>query len=141
MTNPLIGKTLARVLVAQDRGGIKFVLDDGTEIVAACDGDCCSYTWIEHVEAPALPATVTAVEDIDLPETEPHRGTHGPDATDSVAFYGLKITTSAGHLIIDYRNDSNGYYGGSLVWPEDYHYGGVYGQNGLGTLVVWQEVK
>lgn len=32
-----------------------------------------------------------------------------------VAYYGLKITTEKGRAVIDYRNDSNGYYGGSLM--------------------------
>ncbi len=36
-----------------------------------------------------------------------------------------------GACVIDYRNESNGYYGGDLVWPGKAHhfYGGVYGQN------------
>ena len=48
---------------------------------------------------------------------------------DGVA-YGVKITTDKGHIVIDYRNASNGYYGGNLSWPDDsYFYGGVHGQN------------
>jgi hypothetical protein len=31
--------------------------------------------------------------------------------------------------VIDYRNESNGYYGGELCWPDDHFYGGVHGQN------------
>jgi hypothetical protein len=47
-----------------------------------------------------------------------------------IAFYGLKITTDKGDIIIDYRNSSNGYYGGNLSWPNDnYFYRGVFGQN------------
>jgi hypothetical protein len=128
--NPLIGKTLKEVVVAKDRTAIKFVLDGGEEVVAYCDADCCSYTWIEHVELPTLPAVVLAVADIDMPAASPPGGKNGPESTEEVAFYGLRVTTSTGHLVIDYRNDSNGYYGGSLTWPgNDYHYGGVYGQN------------
>jgi hypothetical protein len=48
---------------------------------------------------------------------------------DVVAYYGLKVTTDKGEMVVDYRNDSNGYYGGSLTWPGQSHYGGVYGQN------------
>ncbi len=45
-------------------------------------------------------------------------------------YYGCKITTDKGHIIIDYRNESNGYYGGDIVWPDDRSfYGGVFGQN------------
>ncbi len=45
----------------------------------------------------------------------------GPDTSkyresfDSVIYYGVKFTTTAGRCTIDYRNDSNGYYGGSLT--------------------------
>lgn len=30
---------------------------------------------------------------------------------------GFKVTTDKGVIVIDYRNASNGYYGGSLSWP------------------------
>lgn len=126
MKNVLVGKTIQAVYLSQDREAIKFVLDNGDEVIARCDGDCCSYTWIESVELPSLPAHVRSAEDVDLPETASVHET----SVDCVAYYGLKLVTSTGHLIIDYRNNSNGYYGGSLVWPGDYFYGGVYDQNG-----------
>ena len=34
---------------------------------------------------------------------------------DCLRFYGLKVTTEKGRATIDYRNNSNGFYGGSLV--------------------------
>ena len=52
-----------------------------------------------------------------------------PSASDELALYGLKLATDKGDLVLDYRNESNGYYGGNLSWPGEYHYGGVYGQN------------
>lgn len=127
-TNPLIGKTITAIEIAEDREALRFVLADG-ELIVQVDADCCSYTWIEDVELPALgfPALVTAVEELDMPEkTEPSKFHEGPDV---LAFYGCKITTDRGEIVIDYRNDSNGYYGGSLTWPGRDHYGGVYGQN------------
>jgi hypothetical protein len=130
---------LREVYVSGDRMALKFVVDEGEEIIARCDADCCSYTWVEGVEMCRLPATVKEVEDIAMPEVgEPGKqGGKHHGGTYSVAFYGLKITTSRGHIVIDYRNDSNGYYGGSLSWPGDrYFYGGVHGQND-GTLANW----
>lgn len=50
-------------------------------------------------------------------------------------FYGFKLQTEKGDVVIEYRNSSNGYYGGDLVWPpadgedSDYFYGGVFDQN------------
>lgn len=125
--NPLIGKTITGIEIAADRQALRFALTDG-EMVVDVDADCCSYTWIEHIELPALgfPALVTAVDDLDMPEGAASTFHEDPDV---LAFYGCKISTDRGEIVIDYRNDSNGYYGGSLSWPGDYHYGGVYGQN------------
>ncbi len=126
-TNPLIGKTITAIEIAEDRQALRFLLADG-EMIVGTDADCCSYTWVEHVELPALglPALVTAVEDLDMPEGAASTFHTDPD---SLQFYGCKISTDRGEIVIDYRNDSNGYYGGSLLWPGEYHYGGVFGQN------------
>lgn len=124
--NQLIGKTITAIEIAEDQKALRFVLTDG-ECVVNVDGDCCSSTWIEHIELPALgfPAQVVSVEDLNM--SRPDEGEHGDSVT---AFYGCKVTTDRGEIVIDYRNESNGYYGGNLAWPhEDYYYGGVHGQN------------
>lgn len=114
----LVGKILSKVDLAADKKAIRFTVDDET-VIAKCDGDCCSSTWIESVEMPAggLPAKILAATNLDLPSQE------------NIRFYGLKLTTDKGDLVLDYRNESNGYYGGNLSWPGEYHYGGVFGQN------------
>lgn len=120
----LIGKTLQDVKIADDKKAILFVCDDGNHITKA-DGDCCSYTWIEHVELPALgfPCKVLSVGALDLPED-------GGDDDKVIKFYGLKLITDKGELVLDYRNSSNGHYGGNLCWPDDGCFdGGVFGQN------------
>jgi hypothetical protein len=123
----LEGKTILDIKIANDKQAIKFITDQG-EIVAKCDADCCSHTWIESVELPcAFPALVNSIENLHLRDDEEIDG-------ETIRFYGCKISTNKGDIIIDYRNSSNGYYGGSLSWPdepdeEDYFYGGVFGQN------------
>lgn len=126
----LIGKTVTEMKIAEDKQALLFVTTDG-EFIAHCDADCCSYTWIESVELPALgfPFEILEIIDLDMPEVEYDHEEH-----DVLAFYGVKIATNKGDMVIDYRNDSNGYYGGNIVWPMDegeynYFYGGVYGQN------------
>lgn len=118
----LVGKTLTQVELATDKKAIRFTVD-GETVVALCDGDCCSDTWIESVEMPAggLPALILEATDLDLPSQ--------PNGYELIQCYGLKLTTDKGDLVLDYRNESNGYYGGNLSWPGEYHYGGVYGQN------------
>lgn len=132
MTNALVGKKLAAIQIASDREALRFICEDG-EVIARCYGDCCSRTWVESVETTAmLPAVVLSVDSLALPEFD---GDKDPeirqewDGGELIRFYGCKITTDRGHVIIDYRNESNGYYGGSLGWPGDLFYGGVYGQN------------
>lgn len=138
MSNVLIGKTITGMKIAQDREAILFQTTDG-DMVVRVDADCCSYTWVEGIELPALgfPAIVSKVEDLELPETTaPSKFHSDPDV---LAFYGCKIVTDRGDIVIDYRNDSNGYYGGSLTWPGEHHYGGVYGQNN--SKEEWTEIQ
>jgi len=122
----LIGKTLTGIELTTDRKAIRFYTTDGGPILARCDGDCCSDTWVEHVSLPArgFPAVVMSASDVSMPDLGemPNR--------DVIAYYGFKLETDKGEFLIDYRNDSNGYYGGNLSWPDDeYFYGGVHGQN------------
>jgi hypothetical protein len=110
-------KVITGISLAPDRESIRFDMEDGF-IVAYVRADCCSYTWIEHVELPALgfPAQVISVKDLDMPDVGDNSEFYkDPDV---LAFYGLQIHTSRGEIVIDYRNDSNGYYGGSLEFPD-----------------------
>ena len=125
MTNVLINKTINNIKIADDKLALLFETNDGDFIVNV-EGDCCSSSWIESVELPALgfPATVVSVENIEMPDLGQ------PDEYDYIQYYGCKIVTDKGEIVIDYRNESNGYYGGSLRWPDEkYYYGGVYAQN------------
>ena len=119
-THILVGKVLTGIQIASDKKAIQFMTTDG-EVIARCDGDCCSDTWVESIECSVreFPATVTEADDIGMPDS----------GDECLAIYGFRIVTDKGHIIIDYRNESNGYYGGDLVWPGYRHYGGVHGQN------------
>jgi hypothetical protein len=135
----LVGETVVDVKVAKDKQALKFTLADGRDIIAKVDGDCCSHSWIEHIELPTeTPFKVISADSLDMNKE--------PDEKDGdyVQFYGFQIKTDKGDMIIDYRNSSNGYYGGNIWFPsrepEEYngYYGGVYGQNV--SEQEWQEV-
>jgi len=131
MSKYLVGHVIKEMKVADDGKAILFVTDK-ENVIAKMDGDCCSDTWVEHIEMVSLPALVVDVEDIDMPDL-------GSLDYESVAYYGCKITTDKGHIIIDYRNSSNGYYGGNISFPDDGHfYGGVYGQNV--SKEIWKDI-
>ena len=113
MNNPLVGKTVVKVEISTDDQALRFTCSDGTTEVAVCCADCCSHTWIEYVESPEnLLGTVRSVEDLTLKPGEDN------DDGDYEQFYGCKIYTDKGYCLIDYRNESNGYYGGNLGWDE-----------------------
>lgn len=111
--NRLVGVQIAKVEIAPDRESIVFHTNHGP-MKYVTEGDCCSRTWIEGVDDwDALFGTVTAAEEIEMPNLG-NIGTEHNHSVDQVSYYGLKITTEKGRAVIDYRNDSNGYYGGSL---------------------------
>lgn len=113
----LVGKTLKGVTKSDDGETVTFHTTEG-DVEAQSYGDCCSHTWIEGLELPALgfPALVVSVEGVSLGEKK------DPEH-ECLSLYGLKVTTDKGLLEIDFRNSSNGYYGGSLMFPGDYGYG------------------
>jgi hypothetical protein len=105
--------------ISDDRESITFHLGNGETAKANCYADCCSETWIESLdnEDALIGGTVRKVEDIEMPHLgdvpTPHH-----EYADCIAYYGLRIETDKGVCVIDYRNDSNGYYGGSLDWED-----------------------
>ncbi len=135
MSNCLVGKTITGVKMATDKEAMLFETTEGS-IVCKVDGDCCSHSWIEHVELPALgfPCVVVSMGDLDM-----NKPAQEIDY-DHIQFYGYKLITDRGEIIIDYRNSSNGYYGGNIHWPDDdYYYGGVFGQNV--SKEEWQDIQ
>ena len=124
--NILVGKVIKEIYLADDKKAIRFDLDNGEIIIARCDADCCSVTYIENIEDPEniIGNPVTSAEDIEL-----NKDDGVAEDGDVLTFYGFKIKTIKGDCIVDYRNESNGYYGGWLSWPEESFYGGVNDQN------------
>lgn len=131
----IVNKTIVSMYIASDKKALLFKFNDGSELIARTYGDCCSHSWIEHIELPTeFPAKVLSICELEL---------NIPDLTDDdyecLAFYGFKISTDKGDIVIDYRNSSNGYYGGDLVFGSEHFFGGVYGQNISNE--VWEEIK
>lgn len=108
----LLNKTIVAVAMSDNKKQMTFVTSTGPVVIYA-EGDCCSSSWFESVDDPAaLLGTVQEVEEIPMPDLG-----NQPDH-EVMRYYGLKITTEKGRAVIDYRNDSNGYYGGYLTVRE-----------------------
>jgi hypothetical protein len=117
--SPLIGRPLAGVEVIDDRGAIRFTFIDGTDQIYDAWGDCCSSTWIEHISVPP-DLYGFAIFDITEPQLPPHPATSivaDDEDGDTIQVYHTAFATSAGHILVEYRNSSNGYYGGGLRGP------------------------
>lgn len=126
MTNILVGKVLEGLKLSEDKMSICFITNEG-DIIGRCDAECCSHTWIESINSTLrrLPAFISSYEDIELNSDK-------DDESGTLQFYGIRLVTDEGEIIIDYRNESNGYYGGWMTFPGDAYgafYGGVYRQN------------
>lgn len=111
----MIGKTVVSHSLADDGSLLTLQCKDGSRIYLTPSGACCSSSWIESIDAPdALHGTIHDVEDREMPDLG-HVGTERHPSVDYVRYYGLMIATEKGRCVIDYRNDSNGYYGGWLT--------------------------
>lgn len=126
MKHILEDRIINEIYVADDKEAIKFVTDKG-DVIARMDADayCCSYTWVENIELPAkgFPCKVIETKDLDMAiDEEEVEGEY-------IKYYGFEIVTDNGSIVIDYRNSSNGYYGGNIVFDNDRFYGGVFKQN------------
>ena len=113
----LVGKTIAAVTLHPNRERLVIEFTDGTTATGTTFADCCSETWIDDLTVPvdAVGAEVLRyAESEEVPQDCPSK--NPPAWTDQVQVYNSSIVTSRGEIIIDYRNSSNGYYGGSLDW-------------------------
>ena len=120
-----IGKTLSGVSLNPEKDEITFTFTDGSSKRLGTEGDCCSSSWIEHLEAPpdVFGAVITAIDEPEMPPHDNHEclARVGEDAYgnecvhDVLAVYHTRFRTDKGDIVLEYRNDSNGYYGGSLT--------------------------
>jgi len=128
----LKGKILTKI--NWDGDSVSFHWKDGS---ARFDvfGDCCSVTWIDSFDGveDLVGKEILHVQDLTLPEMNRTYNDNGDPVPvgcgcknkdhcnpadeynhDSLALYGYRFDTLTSSATLDFRNDSNGYYGGSL---------------------------
>ena len=111
----LVGASVKKIFM--DSQHLTFETDKG-DIAFGVDGDCCSHSFFYDfygVKNLLENGEILEVVEKDLEEGErkPHQ------EYDCVACYGIQITTESKEFgkvtsVFSFRNDSNGYYGGSL---------------------------
>lgn len=114
-TAKLVGRDVTGYVLSDDNETLRLSFRDGGTEELRTESECCSITWIESIDTPEyLNGVIQEIENIDMPDRG-NIATQKRESVDEVKYYGLKITTDKGIAVIDYRNDSNGYYGGDLI--------------------------
>ena len=114
-----VDRQITGVWTNSDGRDVAFTFDDGSTIYADPEGDCCSHSWVEHVSGVAAAEGATIVSVDERPELDSQKNVDD-SGYDCLALYGISLITAHGERIdIDYRNESNGYYGGWLNWRHD----------------------
>lgn len=110
-TEPLAGRKLAGVRVSDDKNILTFDFEGGDSVSYRAEGDCCSSSWIEHLTVPPDIAGTEITAWADQP-----MGSFERD-WETISVYQTSFLTAKGEIIVEYRNSSNGYYGGWLEGP------------------------
>lgn len=116
----MTGRTLVSVSLENNKQTLVFKFTDGEKRFGV-EGDCCSESWIEHLE---LPGDVAGLEIIDILEAPVLDQTDNDSMNpvgelgrehECLQVYQTVFRTAKGDISVEYRNSSNGYYGGYLV--------------------------
>lgn len=115
----IAGRPIYAVGLSDDKGEFYVTFQDGSRAAWTVEGDCCSHSWIEHLEAPndVQGRTFVAVEDEDIDTDEqPPESDDDNYYDECLQVYQTIFRLDNGDSIkLEYRNTSNGYYGGYLV--------------------------
>lgn len=115
----LMGKRINEILIdADEQHYLVFKTDQG-DIAYFAEGDCCSESWFYHllgVDA-LLGHTVLSVEEVWDGEDPPDEFSR----QEVDRLYCVKLVTDSGYADIEFRNSSNGYYGGWLSMIDAAH--------------------
>lgn len=121
----MIGKKLKSVELSKNKEKVVFKFQDGHKQVFGVEGDCCSHSWIEHLEtlSDLCGATLLSVNEASIDRTDDDD--YNPIEYKSEEYvareheclnvYSTHFVTDRGEIVLEYRNSSNGYYGGYLV--------------------------
>lgn len=105
-------------VIAVDRSSLFF--ENGDSARFELDGDCCSTSDFTDDAMLAfkelIGRTIVSIEDRDGSSSQAVEEKY-PEG-DQLSWHFLVITTDKGHVTIDWRNDSNGYYDGTC-FPVD----------------------
>ena len=113
LSDSVLGKNRLKEIAILPDSAIRFIFFGGMIVVWECYGDCCSETWIDVISGveKAIGKFVTGVVFLDMPEKD-----DGKNRQEVDLFYGIRLYLdySDDYLQIEFRNSSNGFYGGTM---------------------------
>jgi hypothetical protein len=106
----LKGKIIKEIYLNEDKEIMVFKTIDNEVISYQTKNDCCNVVWFETWENLDILSNykVNRIIEIPMREVDPTRG----DSVEEV--YGHRLETNKGYALIEYRNNHNGYYGGTI---------------------------
>lgn len=115
------GKVLEEVKLSPDKSRILFMFKDGHSQAFSVKGECCSDSWIEHLEMPGDidGATFLSAEESDTITQDHSDHDDNEGGYQSISVYNTVFHTDRGDIVLEFRNSSNGYYGGYLIPDHD----------------------
>lgn len=121
LESKLLGRKVLTLLINPDHTYMRFNTDEGS-FDFYCYADCCSESFINHVNCieDLLGDTVLEVDEVDMFKALGITPEPTKQEYDDVLTY--RIRTPKGVCALEFRNSSNGYYGGSLEFVEEQYY-------------------
>ena len=110
----LAGKKVTGISGYPDDGTCSLIVDHSSIVTFALEGDCCSHSYYTDVKQfnELVGATISKVEERHGDQIKERQAEAA--GAESVRWHFLVFTTDKGHVTIDWRNDSNGYYDGNI---------------------------
>lgn len=105
----MLNKKIASVVLEKSKDILTFNFDDNTLQAFTVEGDCCSSSWVEHLDMPndVEGATLLSIEELGTEEVK------DPEH-ECLLVYQVHFNTDRGTIALEFRNSSNGYYCGWL---------------------------
>lgn len=111
----IVGATVLSVEADEDWASLKFA--DGRVLRFRLEGDCCSssyFTAPKEQFGELVGARIHEIEERQQFPDDKNDIEKYPQEGGDISWHFLVFTTDKGHVTIDWRNDSNGYYDGSI---------------------------
>ena len=128
----LVGKRINGLFIGDSAWALVFRDINGRHYCFRTENDCCNTVWFNHVNGVETVlgegnlfdilrgAMVTAVESKGWTDDRTDE-----DGYDVIQDGFWTIATDRGYIDLEVRNSHNGYYGGSVVYKEEYNLGSI----------------